>query len=418
MKLTKGRLSKLYSKHKQTKRRFKVNRKRRGPQNTFRKRKPFNLDRKTLKKIRGGQQANEPAINTSTGTTQETKENKSEAASASGNDPAESNTTNDSGTKTNVSIDTAKRTSDNETVVASSRIGKLATEGERLGNEEELRKIISAINDKDKDNEAILKLITNNENEAIDLNPEVDGTTVLIAAAKNDRQDIVDAILAKDGFNGINTTNNDGETALMVAVEGGHTNIVKNLLQAKPTPADVNITNNNGETALQIAQELTDPEEKTNIIAAINEASSSDISTVEATTTVDGNSKDTTAMPIAEATSVNSNATTQSNIPITEAVDDKDINADADASAPPATSNTTVPTDTTDTATGTGTTTGATSIGSVAAAIENYKQAALSLQSANDALYAAMTKSGNDMNPSALEATTIAADKIASASNN
>jgi hypothetical protein len=396
MKLTKGRLSKLYSKHKQTKRRFKVNQKRRGPQNTFRKRKPFNLDRKTLKKIRGGEQGDGSKTKVSTDTTQKKTGNETEVASASDNKPTES------GTNTNVSMDTAKGTSENETVVASSRIGKLATEGEILGNEEELRKIISAINDKDNDNEAILKLINNNENGDIDLNPTVDGTTVLIAAARAGRQYIVDAILAKGGFNGINTKNTDGETALMVAVKGGHTNIVNNLLKAKPTPADVNITDNNGETALQIAQELTDSEEKTNIIAAINEASSSTSSEkpiVEAeATAVEGNSKDTTtAMPIAEATSVYN----------------KDIYANA--SAPPETSNTTV---LTDTATGTGTATGATASGSVAAAIENYKQAALSLQAANDALYAAMTKSGNDMNPSSLEATTLAANKIASASDN
>jgi hypothetical protein len=393
MKLTKGRLSKLYSKHKQTKRRFKVNRKRRGPQNTFRKRKPFNLDRKTLKKIRGGQVTDQDKG--STGTTEKETGNDSEPASASGNNPTES------GTNTNVSMDTSQKTSENETVVAS-RIGKLNEDGVRLGNENDLRNIISAINDKDTDNEAILKLINNDEN--IDLNPEVDGTTVLIAAARAGRQDIVDAILAKDGFKKIDEQNNDGETALMVAVKGGHTNIVKNLLQAKDKPANIEIKDKKGETALQIAQGLTDSEEKTNIIAAINEASSSTSS----------------EKPIVEATAVNSNNTTVIPIAKTEAVDDKDIiaNADANASAPPAISKTTVLTDTTDTATGTGTTTGATASGSVAAAIENYKQAALSLQAANDALYAAMTKSGNDMNPSSLEATTIAADKIASASDN
>ena len=408
MKLTKGRLSKLYSKHKQTKRRFKVNRKRRGPQNTFRKRKPFNLDRKTLKKIRGGQVSGQDKD--SMGTTQEKTGNDSEAVSASDNNPTESNTTTESGTKTDVSMGTAKTTAENETEVASSRIDRLNQEGEILGNEKDLRNIISAIKG-DGTDDSILELI--NADADIDLNPEVDGTTVLIAAARAGRQAVVDAILAKDGFNGINTKNNDGETALMVAVEGGHTNIVNNLLQAKPKPADVNITDNNNKTALQIAQGLTDSEEKTNIIAAINEASSPDIPIAEARA-VDG--KDTTDMPIAEATSVNS----------------KDTNAAE--SAPPATSNTT------DTATGPATTTSGsaaaatttettasgpaaaattetTATGS-AAAIENYRQAALALQVAQDALYAAMTKSGNDMNPSSLEATTIAADKIASASDN
>lgn len=414
MKLTKGRLSKLYSKHKQTKRRFKVNRKRRGPQNTFRKRKPFNLDRKTLKKIRGGQVTGQDKG--SMGTTQEKTGNETEVASASDNKPTESGTTTESGTKTDVSMDTVKTTAENETEVASSRIDRLNQEGEILGNEKDLRNIISAIKG-DGTDDSILELI--NADADIDLNPEVDGTTVLIAAARAGRQAVVDAILAKDGFNGINTKNNDGETALMVAVKGGHTNIVKNLLQAKPEPADVNITDKKGETALQIAQGLTDSEEKTNIIAAINEASPStspDIPIAEATA-VDGNSKDTTDMPIAEATSV-----------------DVKSNINAAESASPATSNTT------DTATGPATTTSGsaaaatttettasgpaaaattetTATGS-AAAIENYRQAALALQVAQDALYAAMTKSGNDMNPSSLEATTLAANKIASASDN
>ena len=55
MKLTKGRLSKLYRKTNQSKRRFKKNKKRPVLRNTFRKRRPFDLNRKTLKRLRGGQ---------------------------------------------------------------------------------------------------------------------------------------------------------------------------------------------------------------------------------------------------------------------------------------------------------------------------------------------------------------------------
>lgn len=407
MKLTKGRLSKLYSKHKQTKRRFKVNRKRRGPQNTFRKRKPFNLDRKTLKKIRGGQQGNDPTTNTSTGTTQEKTGNKGEIASVTRINPTGSDT------NTNVSMDTAQKTSDNKSV-APSRVDKLATDGVKLANENELRNIISAIKGDGTDN-SILDLITNNKNGPIDLDPEVDGTTVLIAAARAGRQTVVDAIISKDGFEGINKQNTDGETALMVAVKGGHTNIVNNLLKAKPAPADVNITNNNGKTALQIAEGLPDSEEKTNIIEAINKASSStssDIPTVEATAVNKSDGTASPGIPIAEATSVDDKS--KDNTPDTQ---DKTTTSTSVASAPPATSDTTNTTNTTDTATGPAAATTETTATGSAAAVENYRQAALALQVAQDALYAAMTKSGNDMNPSALEATTIAADKFASASD-
>ena len=55
MKLTKGRLSKLYRKTNQSKRRIKKNKKRPVLRNTFRKRRPFDLNRKTLKRLRGGQ---------------------------------------------------------------------------------------------------------------------------------------------------------------------------------------------------------------------------------------------------------------------------------------------------------------------------------------------------------------------------
>ena len=54
MKLTKGRLSKLYRKTNQSKRRIKKNKKRPVLRNTFRKRRPFDLNRKTLKRLRGG----------------------------------------------------------------------------------------------------------------------------------------------------------------------------------------------------------------------------------------------------------------------------------------------------------------------------------------------------------------------------
>ena len=51
MKLTKGKLSKLFHKKKQTMRRYKNQRKYRRASKTFRQRKPLNLHRSSMKKI-------------------------------------------------------------------------------------------------------------------------------------------------------------------------------------------------------------------------------------------------------------------------------------------------------------------------------------------------------------------------------
>ena len=64
MKLTKGRLSKLYQKNNQTRRRFKNSKKKQYRyKNTFRKKRSFDLNRKTLKKV-GGADSKVPVINT------------------------------------------------------------------------------------------------------------------------------------------------------------------------------------------------------------------------------------------------------------------------------------------------------------------------------------------------------------------
>jgi len=51
MKLTKGKLSKIYNKKKQTMRKFKKNGKKSIRRKSFRKRRPLNLNHKTLKNI-------------------------------------------------------------------------------------------------------------------------------------------------------------------------------------------------------------------------------------------------------------------------------------------------------------------------------------------------------------------------------
>jgi len=51
MKLTKGKLSKIYNKKKQTMRKFKQKCKKSTRRKTFRKKRPLNLNRKTLKNI-------------------------------------------------------------------------------------------------------------------------------------------------------------------------------------------------------------------------------------------------------------------------------------------------------------------------------------------------------------------------------
>jgi hypothetical protein len=74
MKLTKGRLSKIYRKTNQSKRRFKKNKKRPVLRNTFRKRRPFDLNRKTLKRMRGGLNTDDTQVKTKEEKEKEEKE--------------------------------------------------------------------------------------------------------------------------------------------------------------------------------------------------------------------------------------------------------------------------------------------------------------------------------------------------------
>jgi len=71
MKLTKGKITKLYSKNKQTKKRIKRERHTRKTK-TFRRRKPFDLSNRTLKHIPyGGAEQEESVLNTGSTAEQE-----------------------------------------------------------------------------------------------------------------------------------------------------------------------------------------------------------------------------------------------------------------------------------------------------------------------------------------------------------
>ena len=74
--------------------------------------------------------------------------------------------------------------------------------------------------------------------------------TALYAASHKGNKDSVKLLLAQPGVK-LDETNDGGDTALMVAAEGGHTEIVEMLLKAG---ANVNITDIGGETAITRAQ--------------------------------------------------------------------------------------------------------------------------------------------------------------------
>ena len=74
--------------------------------------------------------------------------------------------------------------------------------------------------------------------------------TALYAASHKGNKDSVKLLLAQPGIK-LDETNDDGDTALMVAAEGGHAEIVEMLLKAG---ANVSITDIGGETAATRAQ--------------------------------------------------------------------------------------------------------------------------------------------------------------------
>lgn len=75
--------------------------------------------------------------------------------------------------------------------------------------------------------------------------------TALYAASHKGNKDAVKLLLAQPGIKLDATSDDDGDTALMVAAEGGHAEIVDMLLKAG---ANVNITDIGGETAITRAQ--------------------------------------------------------------------------------------------------------------------------------------------------------------------
>jgi hypothetical protein len=76
------------------------------------------------------------------------------------------------------------------------------------------------------------------------------GGTALARASYRDNQDLVKLLLAQPGIK-LDQTNVDGETALMMAAENGHAEIVDMLLKAG---ADVRIADEAGATAITRAQ--------------------------------------------------------------------------------------------------------------------------------------------------------------------
>ncbi len=75
------------------------------------------------------------------------------------------------------------------------------------------------------------------------------GNTALIIAVLDGRTDIVKALIDSPKTD-VNAKDNDGDTALIEAATHGRTDIVKALIGSK---ADVNAKNNDGDTALIVA---------------------------------------------------------------------------------------------------------------------------------------------------------------------
>jgi hypothetical protein len=83
-----------------------------------------------------------------------------------------------------------------------------------------------------------------------DVNSRNDGFTALLWASYRGNRNSVELLLAQPGIK-LDQTDPDGTTALMVAAEHGHAEIVEMLVKAG---ANVSLTSENGETAATLAQ--------------------------------------------------------------------------------------------------------------------------------------------------------------------
>ncbi|MDA8576048.1 ankyrin repeat domain-containing protein, partial [Candidatus Marinamargulisbacteria bacterium] len=115
-----------------------------------------------------------------------------------------------------------------------------------LNNEELKNKLIQAINQKNI--QIIEESLRKNENVYINDPLTPNGSTALMIAAQKGHEEIVKLLLEKGAD--ANLAQNNGCTALMLAAGVGNNNIVELLLEKG---ADANLAHNNGWTALMIA---------------------------------------------------------------------------------------------------------------------------------------------------------------------
>jgi len=92
---------------------------------------------------------------------------------------------------------------------------------------------------------------------------DIDGMTALMMASENGHKDVVEILLKEEGIN-VNLWNNEGETALILASEYGHTEIVKMLLNAG---AHVNMVEENDENMMDMDED-EDQDAKTALMMA------------------------------------------------------------------------------------------------------------------------------------------------------
>jgi len=92
---------------------------------------------------------------------------------------------------------------------------------------------------------------------------DIDGMTALMMASENGHKDVVEILLKEEGIN-VNLWNNEGETALILASEYGHTEIVKMLLNAG---AHVNMVEEDDENMMDV-EEDEDQDAKTALMMA------------------------------------------------------------------------------------------------------------------------------------------------------
>jgi ankyrin repeat protein len=97
---------------------------------------------------------------------------------------------------------------------------------------------------------ATMSEVLNKCGTSIDLNSKNDnGDTALIKAVESGETELVAELITQGADP--DTTNNDGNTALIVAAKSGNTELVKKLVEAG---ADFSILNNSGHSAFQYSQ--------------------------------------------------------------------------------------------------------------------------------------------------------------------